>query len=272
MPCVTRTTAGLAHPTAVCSWGSGVIVQPEHKLLFLAAELLGADPSALPALLAELPSPTFPPALLNFKMSFTLQKRHSLHSKCKLGNIWGQQTRVSTLWRCSRSSSCRLWVVACNSVKFGLWSCAQSCWQLAGCASISVARGHPYTNQHWHTLSGGVLSMWVIPQSCVLPSVCDSSVMLCAGMPWCAVSWWLICTVCPIWMPCNLFAESLHHVCPDTVSWHALLCAMKSHLTVLTVVLLHDVELLLMLPLRENYTHCSMSYSSTSLPSRSWEQ
>lgn len=266
MPCVTRTTAGLAHPLAVCSWGSGVIVQPEHKLLFLAAVLLGADPFALPALLAELPSPTFPQALINPETS-------SLQWKSQQRNVWGWWNRIATLWNCFRSSSCRFWLVACNRVKFGLWSCAQSCWHLAGCVSISVTGIHVNTHQHLtRSQSGGVLSMWVIPQSCVLLSVCDSSVMLCVGMPWCAVLWWLICTMCPIQMPCNLFAESLHHVCPDTVSWHALLCAMKSHLTVLTVVLLHDVELLLMLPLRENYTHCSMSYSSTSLPSRSWEQ
>ena len=42
-----------------------MIVQPEHKLLFLAAVLLGADPFALLALLAELPLPTFPQALIN---------------------------------------------------------------------------------------------------------------------------------------------------------------------------------------------------------------
>ena len=35
--------------------------QPTRKLLFLAAVLLGADPCALPALLAELPSPTLSP-------------------------------------------------------------------------------------------------------------------------------------------------------------------------------------------------------------------
>lgn len=51
-----------------------MIVQPRHKLLSLAAVLLGADPSVLPALLAELPSPTFPQALLS--TSYTIQKHH----------------------------------------------------------------------------------------------------------------------------------------------------------------------------------------------------
>ncbi len=40
---------------------------------------------------------------------------------------------------------------------------------------------------------------------------------------------------------------------------------MKSHLTVLTVVLLHDAEGLLMLPLLDKYTHCNMYYVGTSL-------
>jgi len=53
-----------------------VIVQPKHKLLSLAAVLLGADPSVLPALLAELPSPTFPPALLNPETSNLTPKCH----------------------------------------------------------------------------------------------------------------------------------------------------------------------------------------------------
>jgi len=72
----------------------------------------------------------------------------SLHWKSQQRNVWGQQKRVATLWRCLGSSSCIFWVVVCNSVKFGLWSFAQSCWQLAGCASITVTGTHPYTNQH----------------------------------------------------------------------------------------------------------------------------
>ncbi len=67
-----------------------MIVQPKHKLLFLAAVLLGADPCAVPALLAELPSPTFS----------QIKQLHILTSGMQQRQVWFMVLYTVTLATC----------------------------------------------------------------------------------------------------------------------------------------------------------------------------